>query len=479
NVSPTVSGTYTVTVTNANGCTGTATRTLTINPNPVPNITGNNVFCAGGSTTFDAGAGYSTYQWSGGLGNTQTVSPTATGTYTVTVTDANGCTGTTNRTLTINPNPVAVITGDFDACQGATATLNANPAMTTYQWTGGLATGTINPGTAGTYTVTITNANGCTGTASQAVTIYANPIPNVTGINTICAGTNTTFNAGNYTSYQWSGGLGATQNVVVSAAGTYTVTVTDNNGCTGTDSQLLTVNANPVPNITGNNVFCAGGSTSFDAGAGYSNYQWSGGLGNTQTVSPTVAGTYTVTVTDANGCTGNTSRTLTINPNPVAVITGDFDACQGATATLTANAGMTTYQWTGGLATGTINPGTAGTYTVTITNANGCTGTASQAVTIYANPIPNITGVNTICAGSNSTFNAGSYSAYLWSGGLGATQNVVVSVAGTYSVTVTDANGCTGTDSQLLTVNANPVPNITGNNAFCAGSSTTFDAGAG
>ena len=340
NITVTATGSYTVTVTVAGGCSGTASTNVTVAAPPAPNITGTNVICAGASTTFNAGAGYASYQWSGGLGNTQNVSPTVAGTYTVTVTDANGCTGTATRTLTINPNPVPVISGT----------------------------------------------------------------------NVICAGASTSFNAGpGYTNYQWSGGLGNTQSVSPTVSGPYTVTVTDANGCTGTATRTLTINPNPVPNVTGNNVFCAGGSTSFDAGPGFSSYQWSGGLGNTQVVSPTIAGTYTVTVTDANGCTGQGSRTLTINPNPVAVITGDFDACQGATATLNANAGMTSYQWTGGLATGTINPGVAGTYTVTITNANGCTGTASQAVTIYANPVPNITGVSTICAGASTTFNAGAY----------------------------------------------------------------------
>ena len=128
--------------------------------------------------------------------------------------------------------------------------------------------------------------------------------------------------AGLYNSYQWSGGLGTAQTAVVNTAGTYTVTVTDANGCTGTATRTLTVNANPVPVITGTNVICAGSTTSFDAGAGYTGYQWSSGLGATQTVNPVTAGTYTVTVTDANGCTGTGTRTLTINANPVPVITG-------------------------------------------------------------------------------------------------------------------------------------------------------------
>ncbi|MFM7177593.1 MAG: hypothetical protein ACKO0X_09255, partial [Bacteroidota bacterium] len=474
---------YRVSLADSSGCTSWSSHDTIIVNNANPNVVIqplSPVICQGSNVVLTCQTVGNTYLWNTGQ-TSQNITVTNTGNYTVTVTVAGGCSGTASTNVTVAAPPVPSITGTNVICAGATTSFNAGAGYASYQWSGGLgSTQNVSPSVAGTYTVTVTDANGCTGTATRTLTVNPNPVPAITGTNVICSGASTVFNAGaGYSNYQWSGGLGSTQNVSPTVSGTYTVTVTDANGCTGTATRTLTINPNPVPNITGNNVFCAGGSTIFDAGAGYASYQWSGGLGGTQTVSPTVAGTYTVTVTDANGCTGNTSRTLTINPNPVAVISGDFDACQGATATLTANAGMTNYQWTGGLSTGTINPGTAGTYTVTITNANGCTGTTSQAVTIYANPVPNITGTSTICAGNNTTFNAGSYTSYQWSGGLGATQNISVSVAGNYTVTVTDANGCTGTDSQLLTVNANPVPNITGNNAFCAGGSTTFDAGAG
>ncbi|MFM7079397.1 MAG: hypothetical protein ACKOYC_06365, partial [Bacteroidota bacterium] len=381
-------------------------------------------------------------------------------------------------TLTINPNPVAVITGDFDACQGSTATLNANAGMTGYQWTGGLATGTINPGVAGTYTVTITDANGCTGTASQAVTIYANPVPAINGTFVVCQGFNATLNAtAGFNNYQWSGGQ-ATSSISPSTSGTYTVTVTDGNGCTGTVSQLVTVNSNPVPSITGTSAVCDGASSTFDAGAGYASYQWANGLGSSQTITVSTTGTYTVTVTDNNGCVGTDSQALTVNPNPVAVISGDFDACQGATATLNANPGMTLYSWSSGQASATINPGTAGQYTVTITDGNGCTGTTFEDVTIHPNPVPSIAGTFEVCQGFAATLNASpGYTGYSWnSGSAAATINPTVN--GTYTVTVTDVNSCTGSASQLVTINANPVPVIAGNNVVCDGTSTTFDAGA-
>ncbi|MFN5324827.1 MAG: PKD domain-containing protein [Bacteroidota bacterium] len=473
--SASIPGNYIVTVTNGFGCTGTDTLTLVVNPNPSPTIAGDSTICAGTSTTLSAGPGYSSYQWSSGLGTTQTVSPSIQGTYTVTVTSAQGCTGTDQLFLTVYANPVATISGDLDACQGANATLNANTGMTTYQWSNGLSSATINPGTAGPYTVTITDANGCTDSETTSVVIFPNPTPAITGNDTICDGQQSVFDAGAYNSYQWSGGLGATQNVTVTANGTYTVTVTDNNGCTGTDSQALVVNLNPVPVITGDSTICDGTSTTFDAGP-YTSFVWSDGSSG-QTFSSSSAGTYTVTVTDNNGCIGDDQITLIVNANPVAQINGDFDACQGFTATLDANPGMATYQWSNGLSSATINPGAAGPYTVTITDANGCTDSVTTSVVIFPNPTPIITGVDTICDGDQSIFDAGAYNSYQWSGGLGATQNVTVTANGTYTVTVTDNNGCTGTDSQALVVNLNPVPVITGDSTICDGTSTTFDAG--
>ncbi|MFM7079879.1 MAG: hypothetical protein ACKOYC_08830, partial [Bacteroidota bacterium] len=470
-----IPGTYFVTVSNGFGCIGTDSLSLVVNPNPTPTITGDSTICAGTSTTISAGPGYSIYQWSSGLGATQTVSPSIAGTYTVTVTSAQGCTGTDQLLLSVYANPVATITGDLDACQGANATLNANAGMTTYQWSNGLSSATINPGTAGPYTVTITDANGCTDSVTTSVTIFPNPTPVITGIDTICDGDQSTFDAGVYDAYQWSGGLGSTQNVTVTANGTYTVTVTDGNGCIGTDSQALVVNLNPTPVISGDSTICDGTSTTFDAGP-YSSFVWSDGS-SVQTFSSSTAGTYTVTVTDNNGCIGVDQITLIVNANPVAIITGDLDACQGLTATLDANPGMTTYQWSNGLSSATINPGTAGSYTVTITDANGCTDSFTSVVTIFPNPTPVITGIDTICDGDQSTFDAGAYSSFQWSGGLGATQNVTVTTNGTYTVTVTDGNGCTGTDSQALVVNLNPTPVITGDSTICDGTSTTFDAG--
>lgn len=471
------SGTYTVTVTQAGGCTATNSTVVTVAAPPTPSITGTNVLCQGQSTTFDAGA-YVSYLWNTGA-TTQTIQPvpTGAGTYTVTVTDANGCTGTDTYNLTINNNPTPVISGTFDICAGQNTNLNAGP-YTSYAWNNGATTQVINVSTAGPFTVTVTDANGCTGSTSQGVTVNPLPTPVITGVTTICQGQNTTLDAGaGYSTYQWSTGSG-NQTINISSTTTVTVTVTDANGCQNTDTESVTVNPNPTPNITGNNVICQGQSTTFDAGA-YSSYSWSTGA-TTQTIQPaaTGAGTYTVTVTDANGCTGTDTYNLTINNNPAPVISGNFTICAGQNTNL--NAGpYTSYAWSNGATTQVINVSTPGPFNVTVTDANGCTGTASQGVTVNPLPTPNITGVTAICQGQSTTLDAGAgYTTYQWSTGSGA-QTINISSTTTVTVTVTDANGCQNTDTESVTVNPNPTPSITGNTTVCQGTSTTLDAGAG
>ncbi|MBK6700110.1 MAG: T9SS type A sorting domain-containing protein [Saprospiraceae bacterium] len=493
-------GTYSVTVTDANGCTGTASRTLTVDPNPVVTITGGNKICAGTSSTFTAnpsvGTAPFTYLWST-TATTQSINVSTAGTYSVTVTDANGCTGTASRTLTVDPNPVVTITGDNKICAGTSSTFTANASVGTapftYLWSTTATTQSINVSTAGTYSVTVTDANGCTGTASRTLTVDPNPVVTITGDNKICAGTSSTFTANASVgtapfTYLWST-TATTQSINVSTAGTYSVTVTDANGCTGTASRTLTVDPNPVVTITGGNKICAGTSSTFTAnpsvGTAPFTYLWST-TATTQSINVSTAGTYSVTVTDANGCTGTASRTLTVDPNPVVTITGDNKICAGTSSTFTANASVGTapftYLWSTTATTQSINVSTAGTYSVTVTDANGCTGTASRTLTVDPNPVVTITGGNKICAGTSSTFTANASVGtapftYLWST-TATTQSINVSTAGTYSVTVTDANGCTGTASRTLTVDPNPVVTITGDNKICAGTSSTFTANA-
>ena len=472
-----VAGTYTVTVTQAGGCTAVGSTTVTTNPLPTPVLAGNPSACAGDSVLISCNVGYTNYLWNTGAITSSIYAPT-TGTYTVTVTDANGCTKNVSKAITILANPVPNITGVATICQGNTTTLNAGGGYTSYIWSNGLGTQTITTGTANIYTVTVTAANGCTGKDTLQVTVNPLPNPVILGDNSICQGTTTTFDAGaGFNNYAWSNGA-ITQTITTGAANTYTVTVTNGFGCTKSTNVTLTVNPLPAPVIAGTNIICQGQNTTFDAGAGYSGYLWSNGA-VTQTTSLNTAGTYTVTVTDANGCSKSTTRTLTVNPNPSPNITGTTTFCQGLNYNLSAGVGYASYLWNTGAGTQLLNVSTSGTYTVTVTAGNGCTASTSTVVTVNPLPTPNITGTPSFCFGTNTTLNAGAgYVSYLWSNGALTATNTV-NTPNTYTVTVTDANGCSNSDSQVVTVNPLPAPSITGTNVICQGQNTSFDAGAG
>ena len=454
-ISPGTAGTYTVTVTDANGCTATNNFNLTVNSNPSPSISGDFDFCQGTGSTISANAGYSSYSWSNGSATAST-SVSFAGAYTVTVTDANGCTGTASQNITVFNLPLPSIGGVTAICQGANANLIASPAGLSYLWSTGAATSTIQPVAAGIYTVTVTDGNGCSGTANQNVTVNNNPLPAISGILSACQGTTSTLNAGSgYSSYNWSTGS-TTSTISVGSTGTYTVTVTDPNGCSGTTSALFTSLPFTQPVISGPTGFCTGTSANLNAGSGYASYQWSGGL-NTQQISVSTGGNYTVTVTAANGCTGTTNYNITAWSLPIPQITGVTAICQGAAANLQAGPSGLNYQWSTGATATSIQPITAGIYTLTVTDNNGCTASTSQNVTVNNNPVAAITGNFIVCQGTAGLLDAtqAGIISYNWSNG-STTASIQPTASGIYSVIITDGNGCTGTTSQNLTVNTLP-----------------------
>jgi hypothetical protein len=385
-VSANATGTYTVTVTTAAGCTASDSFTLTVNPLPTPNITGDNSICAGETSLLDAGAGFATYAWNTGA-SAQTLVANTTGTYTVTVTTAAGCTATDDFTLTVNPLPTPNITGLLSFCIGFSTTIDAGNGYANYNWSNGLSNQAITVNAANTYTVTVTTAAGCTATDAVTTTINSSLTPNIIGNPVICGGASATLDAeAGYATYIWSNGE-ATQTIAATVASTYTVTVTDASGCSGTDAVTVTVNANPTPTIIGDDAICAGETSTLDAGT-YAAYQWSVVAETNQTLVANTAATYSVTVTDNNGCVGTDEFTLTVNANPTPTITGDDAVCAGETSTLDAGAGFVAYNWNTGGTSQTLVANASGNYTVTVTDNNGCVGTDDFVLTVNANPTP-------------------------------------------------------------------------------------------
>jgi gliding motility-associated-like protein len=384
--SSTTAATQTVYVTDAKGCKDTATATLTVNPKPVVTLT-NKIICQGdAAASFDAGAGYTTYNWNNGAGALQTFSSTVAATETVYVTDANGCKDTATATLTVNTKPVVTLTNQT-ICQGDdAATFDAGAGFTTYNWNNGAgASQTFSTTANATHTVYVTDANGCKDTATATLTV--NPKPNVSvASKSICQGDAAwVFDAGaGFTTYNWDAGAGAAQTFSTSANGPHTVIITDAKGCKDTATATLTVNPKPAVTLT-NRVICQGdAAVTFDAGAGYTSYNWNNGSGASQTFSTTANATHTVFVADANGCKDTASATLTVNPKP-AITVADQTKCplDGAQTFTTSPAGFTTYDWdNGGAATPTLSTSVGGNHTVIVTDANGCKDTATAKLNI-------------------------------------------------------------------------------------------------
>ncbi len=384
-VVPVANTSYTVTVTAANGCTNSATRILSINSLPVVNITGDNILCRNESTTLTATGG-STYVWNNGATTTFiNISPLSTSTYTVTATDNNGCTASSSRIVTVNGLPSISIAGNNIICTGTSTNLTASGGVT-YVWNTNATTASINvsPIAATTYTVTATDSNGCTNMATRTVTVNPLPQVNITGDNNICIGESTTLTASGGTTYLWSNGsttTAITVNPLVTT--TYSVTATNANGCINNASITVTVGTSASAQISGVNAICAGTGTNLTASGG-GTYVWNtGATTSVINVTPAVTTTYTVTVTNTNGCTGTASKILTVNPKPTAIISGDQNICLGESTILTASGGST-YLWstTSTAASINVSPTTNTTYSVTVTDANGCVGSTSVAVTV-------------------------------------------------------------------------------------------------
>lgn len=493
-------GTYTVTITDASSCTATKSATITQPSALTASIAGTNVGCASSANgaanlTVSGGTTPYSYLWSSGA-TTEDLSGIAAGTYTVSVTDAHACTTTASVTITASTNFTASIVGSDVSCNGghngaADLTVANGGAIVTYLWSNLGVTQDLNNLYAGTYTVTATSVlTGCTATASVTISEPDALVATIAGTNLSCSGGNTgaatTTVVGGTTpySYNWGGGI-TTQNRTNLGAGTYTITVTDAHACTTSKSVTITQPAAVTPSISATNVSCNGGSNgaatlSVTGGNSPYTYNWGGGI-TTQNRTGLAAGTYSVTVTDASSCTGTTSVTITQPATLTASIAGTNVACYGGAtgaANLTVTGGTTayTYLWSNGATTQNLSGKTAGTYSVTVTDAHACTATASVTLTQPAAALSGtITGTNASCNGSATgsvtlTVAGGTTTyTYLWSNSA-TTQNLSSVVAGTYTVTVTDANACTLTKTTTITEPTAITASISGTNVSCNGS---------
>ncbi|MBK7856775.1 MAG: PKD domain-containing protein [Bacteroidetes bacterium] len=279
----------------------------------------------------------------------------------------------------------------------------------------------------------------------------------------ICIGQNVNITATGGTGYLWSTGANSNSiTVAPTTNSTYVVIVSAANGCTASDSVNVNVHALPIANAGNDQSLCEGQTVTLTATGGV-NYQWAptGDTSSTIYVTPIAATNYYVTVIDANGCASTDSVGVTVNAAPVVNLGNPF-ICAGSFTVLDAGNAGSQYQWSpNGDTTQTIQVSTAGTFSVLVTNAAGCVTYAQSTVVVGGDSIINNAGNVNVCAGQSATLNAGNNGAtYLWSNGA-TSQSISVNVAGTYTVTITDPNGCSATFASTLVNNPLPVVDFT------------------
>ncbi|HKR07279.1 MAG TPA: gliding motility-associated C-terminal domain-containing protein [Bacteroidia bacterium] len=490
-------GVYTVTVTDDNNCTATLSGTIgqpsqiTASTSSVNSTCGN----ANGTATATPSGGISPYSylWSNAQ-TTQTATGLIAGTYTVTITDVHSCTFVTSETVSNTAGPVPVVdsvhnencfgdsNGDiFISVSGGTGTMD-------YLWSNASTLQDLQNVTIGTYTVTVTDDNNCTATLSASISQPSQVGASTSSVNSTCGNANGTATATpsggtNPYSYLWSDAQ-TTQTATGLLTGTYTVTVTDDHGCTFVTSE--TVVNTPGPTIvldSIHNELCFGDSNgdifiSLSGGTAPFNYLWSNASTN-QDLQNVLFGNYTVTVTDDNSCTASLTAFIS-QPQLLTATTSSVNSTCGnanGTATVTPSGGTNpySYSWSNAQTTQTATGLLAGNYSVTVTDKNGCTVSASETVAVTSGPSLTLDSVkNENCFGQSiggifiSVSGGTAPIDYLWSNA-STSQDLQNVPAGNYSVTVTDNNNCTVTlansitEPQLLTSTASSVNSTCGN----------------
>jgi hypothetical protein len=461
------------------GCERDTTLTVTVDKDLHPSIAqdGPSQICTGDTVTLTATTGYDTYQWSTGE-TTEAISVTKTGDYTVTVSNAAGCTGTSTVVhIDVLPDSVphpVIVASALAICTGDSTELRTSQSYSGYKWSNGATTSAIWVSKSGRYAVTASNAAGCSGT-SDSVTITVNLKPTVTlsalGATEFCEGDSVTLSATKGYTYEWKRDGVALTNasdlLTVKQSGSYTVTATNASGCSTTSNAIaVTVKPKPIVSIDGPSSLCLGGESGYRVkGASGSSILWQlspsslGTLTGQGTDTITVdwenqqdAGTLEVSVVQ-DGCEGTASLPITIDSKLTPQITssGPLAFCEGGSVTLDAGSGYATYEWRMngspivGRTSHDLTVSQSGTFTVFVTSKGGCSG-ESQAVSVTVHPLP----TKPVITRAGSTLTSTAASTYAWSENgqpiAGETsQSFTPQHGGSYTATITDANGCSNT----------------------------------
>ena len=490
-------GNYSVTVTDANGCSSSIAQTLTA-PSPLSSsITGTNVTCVGSSNgsidlTVNGGTTNYNYFWSNGA-TTQDLTNVSGGLYTVIITDANGCSTSNNYTVA---EPTAIVLNLISTnilCNGQATgavdlTVVGGVATYTFNWSNGASTEDISGLNAGTYSLTLTDGNSCLATATTTLTQPSAVVLNATVQNVGCFGggngaVDITVNGGVFPyNFNWTTSA-TTEDVFGLSGGNYSVTITDANSCTLSQSYTITEPTALTSSIVSTPVTCFGaanGAANLTVSGGTTpyTYLWSTFQGS-EDIANLSGGLYFVIITDANNCERRDSI-LIVEPSALqlAIVGTDvscFNANDGSIdLTVSGATPAYTYAWSNAATTEDLSALLGGQYVVTVTDANLCTATASATIVNPSQITANFVVQNPACnSGTNGAIDlipSGGVPGYTytWSN-LVNTEDLSGVGAGVYTVTITDSKNCTASASTTVT---EPQPLVTSGyvtNVTCAG----------
>ncbi len=526
-------------LTNSNGCQGTTpVFAVTINANPTATFTGTTTVCTSTPYIYTASSSGSTYTWTANGGtitnqstNTVTVVWSNVSTASLVLVEkfaATTCSASTTQTITVTGPLNVVASGPTEVCNNSTQTYTLTGATPTgLIVTGGTvlsvtgSTASILWNTVGTQTLTGSYTNGtCTYNVVYTVNVNALPTPAVTGVNSVCTGTTTSYsttsNPGR--NYAWAVSSGGTISagqgtnvisVLWNTAGANTVSITETivaTGCSTTSSALnVNVAVTPSSAIAGSNNVCSGGSFTYTSAPSATSYAWTvtggtiSGSATTSLVS-IVWGTGTsglVSLVTSNGiCTSTSTFATMINATPAPSISGASAICSGSANVYSTSFNSNyTYTWTvlngaysygGNTSTINVTP-TTGASSVTVSvvaslNGTPCSGSSTKVITVNTTPAVSITGNTSACQNSSQVYTGVGASTYTFSVSGGVITSTTATTAtitwgsgtGMVSVIGTSAAGCSSSSMLPVTINALPSSVITGLSQACANNSGSY-----
>ncbi len=435
------SGIYFVTVTDNFGCSNTDSVNVTIYALPSSGLPASLTVCGDTSVILTSDP-YPQTLWNTG-DTTSAITANSSGIYSVTLTDSRGCSNTDSVNVTIYALPSSGLPASLTVCSDTGAILTSKPYSKTL-WNTGDTTSAITVNSSGIYFVTLTDNFVCSNTDSVNVTIYALPSSGLPASLAVCSDTGIILTSDPYPKTLWNTG-DTTSAITANSSGIYFVTLTDSFGCSNTDSVNLTIYALPTVSA-GRDSFRCGNNLTLTA-TGADNYTWSNGA-TTAATTVTSSGSYSVLGVGSNGCTNSDTVSVQLADLPVPNLGADTTSCLDPILLF---AGVfQSYSWSTGGTGRYLLADSSGLYSIIVTNTNGCSATDSIQVSISSRPKINL-GNDTVFCGDNLLLTLDPGNTYLWNNG-STTQSINANSSGSYSAVVTNANGCSATDTINVTL---------------------------